>query len=338
MTTKDLIFEKIIIRKVIKIMKQTKLILMLSLTLCGTSALAQSSHTRPDSFFANPNLPAGVVAANQSFLNGNFAQLPNDIKAALMQNSSTSVTRSLLGLYDRAYLTHGNRALTPEWKLPEEITWMSVMSRTSSRPEKETLRHSISFSLNYKVDSEIEQIRIVKHPNNVIIDRQKKIGYFEVTPPGEEPDFNLWGQSDRGVGENPSGLYHFEIKVKGKETMQGWFVLSHMNASTSPKMKNISVNQVLTQAQPKIEWNDYKSPEFQGFESRKTTLAIIDAEKDKEVYVNSMNPIDGTSHVVRKAIPNGKYLFKIVSRERHQFGQLQLSRESETAFPISFKY
>jgi hypothetical protein len=305
---------------------------LISLVVSSTPVMAGGS-----SFFAPGVLAPSIQKAHQSFLNGDFTSLANYIKEGLIEfNGNPEVEENLLALYDKAYETKGDRALAPDWKMPNEMIWMAVGSRHSHRVAQNVYRNSINVSLNFRAGEEIEQIRIAHYPDQVLIDLQAHVGYTE--PANTETDGSLsrWAQSESTPGTNPSGLYLFDFKFKGKPLQHAWFIMSHLNASASQEVLVPQLNQVFSVGDKlDFQWKDFQSPEYRHFEERRLTTSVNQGDESVETE-GYPSPLPEHYSVV-KALSAGSYAFKTVFKERHHFGDLVVGRESDTSIPFSVK-
>lgn len=303
---------------------------------------------RSSSYFSDSKTPTEVTAAHESFLMGNFDQMALDIKKALMAHAGDeAIQRDLLDLYDKAYELRGNSAISPDWHAPRGVIWLGVSAKKRFRPSQNAVDHRIAISMDYEKGAEIEQLRIVKYPNEVIIDKAQNIGnWSEDTNP--DGTLNLWGAADYQRKLVSDGLYLIDIKLKGQETTHGWFLFSRINATESPEATVPSINQVLSTGTPTFQWKDFVSSEFRSYETRRIKIAVVlraDNVNSNTWYVNRPAPFssitvgsEGNGIIGVKALPADNYIFQLNYAESRQFGDLTVRRESGTHVPFSVKY
>jgi hypothetical protein len=109
---------------------KTKMLIVV-LTLFTASAFARS----PVPYFADPTLLTEVQAVHESFLAGNFDQMAIHIKRALIAYpGDLAIQNDVLALLDQAYELRGHEAVSPDWHMPEGITWINVNAKKRFKP------------------------------------------------------------------------------------------------------------------------------------------------------------------------------------------------------------
>jgi hypothetical protein len=201
--------------------------------------------------------------------------------------------------------------------------------------------------MDYEKGAEIEQLRVVKYPNEVIVDKAQNIGDW-IEDTNSDGTLNIWGGAEHQRKLVSDGLYLIDIKMKGQETTHGWFLFSHINASAAPEATIPSINQVLTTGTPTFQWKDFVSPEFKSYESRRIKIGIVlraDNVKSNTWYINRPAPFssitigsEGNGITGVKVLPADNYIFQLNYAESRQFGDLSVRRDSGTHIPFSVKY
>ena len=317
--------------------KNTALLLLVSISASAAS---------PSGYFVDKGMPSEVVAAHASFLGGDFNQMGVSIKRALMAYpDDAGIKKDMLELFHRAYQLAGDRAITPDFKLPREVTWATVGSRKRLKVATGEIGYRLNFSFDLIRDASIEQLRIVRYPNSLVVDRQAGVGYFDESLEDGKPV--LSGSSEYTNTPNPEGLYLVDVKIKGGEATQGWFIFESNNAPDSPEVTVPVLHQVFTTSTPTFQWSDFVSSLFQGFEQRKTYAAVISAQagvRDNTWVVNrkagfTQATVGETGEGVTgaKLLVPGEYLLQLTYRERHYFGDLVIGRETSTHVPFTVK-
>ncbi|MBS1960898.1 MAG: hypothetical protein JST04_01690 [Bdellovibrionales bacterium] len=307
----------------------------------STLAASVSAEAAPaNRFFVDPRFPSEVQAAHELFYQEKFDAMAVEIKTALLKYPrDAAIRQDVLALFDAAYELRGNGAVNPDYRLPDSVTWMSVADKKRMRSSTGAIAHRFTMSLDHKAGSEIDQLRVVRYPDAVILDKQAGIGEFE---PADEPDGtkNLWAAGPNQREALPEGLYLFDLKMKGQETMHGWFLFSRMTATESPTVTVPAVDQVLATATPTFAWKNFVSSEFRNYERRKVFVAVGYAdgrEPDLFQFSSKTGGSQPTETTVDKPLPSDEYVMRVSYRERREFGPLTLSRESDTAVPFTVK-
>ncbi len=315
---------------------------LLVLLLFSASASAAPS----TGYFVDKGMPTEVVAAHESFLGGDFNQMGVNIKRALMAYpDDAGIKKDMLELFNRAYQLRGDGAITPDFKLPREVTWGTVGSRKVLRVESGETRYRVNAWFETALGSPVEQLRIVRYPNVVVLDRQAGIGEFTDGQEDGKPTLNAY--SDYTNGPNPEGLYLLELTLKGGAPTQGWFIFANNTPPDSPEVLVPVPHQVFTTPTPTFQWPDFVSSYYRSFEQRKTLVTAT---------LQSQGPIENDWIMNRKAgftqarvgdvgegisgakqLKPGDYRFQLIYRERHHFGDLSIGRETATQIPFSVK-
>jgi hypothetical protein len=332
----------------LKNLKIKTLTIFILFTVFSLPAFAAKDANSGVPFFVDPKMPTEVQAAHESFLAGNFDQMALDIKRALMAHpGDESIQRNLLDLYDKAYEIRGDGAINPDWHAPKEILWFSIGVKKMFRPDRGLIDYRMSASLDFSKGSEIEQLRIVHFPSEVIIDKAQGIGmsFDEISPDGIN---GLWIGADYRKQPISEGLYLLDIKMKGKETTHGWFLLSRIIASESPEVSVPAINQTFSTGNPSFQWKNFVSSQYRNYEQRGEGVNIIRYSPNvtSNTWTINHRPATLTSVTVgagnegetgAKTLAPDDYVFQLTYRERHKFGDLLISRDSGTHVPFTVK-
>ncbi len=318
---------------------------LLVLLLFSASASAAPS----TGYFVDKGIPTEVVAAHESFLGGDFNQMGVNIKRALMAYpDDAGIKKDMLGLFSQAYQLRGDGAITPDYRLPREITWAAIGSRKRLKAENGEIQYRMTAWFEMALGTSIEQLRIVRYPNTVVLDRQAGVGDFTETVEAGKPALNTY--SEYTNTPNAEGLYLLELTMKGAAPIQGWFILANNNAPDSPEVLVPVLHQEFTTSTPTFQWQDFVSSLYRGFEKRKTVVAATPAKapvpgaKDDGWSMNRKSGFtqarvgdvgEGISGVGQ--LKSGEYTFQLTYRERLHFGDLVIGRETATHVPFSVK-
>ena len=247
------------------------------------------------------------------------------------------VKTNLLSLYDKAYALKGYEALPSDWKIPEGADYLAVSFVKRYRPAQKTIVHRVNLSVDFPVGSVMEKFRLIQFPDRVLIDREKGIGTCdtEVTNGVD----GLWCSSASQNTPHSDGLYLIDFQVKGKPEGHGWFIASRMAGKESPEIILPLYNQILTEQKPTLHWKNFVSSEYRSYEKRKLRLAIaeVSASAEPDLWNVPSANAGATSVKIDRPLPDGAYELRLSYKERHRFGGLTISRDSDTVQPFSVK-
>ena len=238
-----------------------------------------------------------------------------------------------------------NGAVLPVgWELPDEIDTIVFTVDRKQRPANQTQFVFGSWIALEKPIS-IDQMQVIKYPNEVILDKVKKIGNWDGgNGPGDTSHFSFFTQGqDSPMRE---GLYLLKLKLTGQPEVNGWFFINHADASASPVIQKPSINETFATANPTLQWLEYRSPKYSNFEQRKRTFHIsseTDSKFDESFAV--INPSDSSKLVLGKdsrwpevkGLNPGDYYFTVRYEERSFFGDLLVGRSSTNGVPFRVK-
>ncbi len=231
----------------------------------------------------------------------------------------------------------GVRALEPDYQIPTTIPYLSFSVRNRFKLESGINDHSMDISFAHQKGTELEQIRLIQYPNNVMIDKIGGVGYVEDSFNPNEGEFEGWAGSKKQSTLIPEGLYTFEIKLKGLPVFEGWFLMSGLNSIQSPKVNKPNLDQEYLTHQPNFTWSDFVTSEHQSrpYETRKVSAAVTNKNGD-DIATFETNGV--TEQIaVSTPIASGSYTFRVAYKERHYFGSLSLVRKSDTLVPFKIK-
>jgi hypothetical protein len=195
--------------------------------------------------------------------------------------------------------------------------------------------------------SPIEQLQIIRYPNDVVIDKLNAVGEWEEEIESDgSPHFK--GQAKKAEARVPAGLYLLNIVLKDGTRTDGWFALDDdMNASTSPKLYQPTAHQELQSNHPVIKFEEYRSPEYKPYEKR-SVIAHVETPEWQTLWWGGFNyPDDEIATSLTLGSENsdhqtydfadGKYWLGFGFRESHRFGDLKIMRVSKISRPFKVK-
>lgn len=279
-----------------------------------------------------------ISEAHKAYLERDFGEMTKQMKAALMEAPGDQVIlENVLGLYSKAFDLMGDKGLPTDWYLPDEISHF----RVSVRVRENTRRHySIGVGGHLQEAGLISQLQLIQYPDRIILDKTAGIGNWEETNP-KEPEFNFRAEGSRRPVE--SGLYLLKVELTNGKRVDGWFIVDpNLNSSDAPVVHSPKDQQVFITDQPTFRWQDFRSPENRGYETRGLWIGVSRSEPPQyewqELWYLWQRPIVITEATIGKshdgvgveALENGNYVFVVNFIERKKFGDIYLSRDSQT--------
>lgn len=294
-------------------------------------------------------VPAGVQRAHQAYLDGNGRSLLTEIKSVLEQNPHSSIQKNMLSLFAAAQKNGVLKEVEPNWKLPKEITYAGIESLRRYRVESGRVVYSLNISMNVAKGASLEQLQVIRFPNQVVLDKSAGIGDWSSSDNHEEESINHWGSSPATASVNEEGLYLLNFQIQGQPLVQGWFILTNKNSSASPVVTVPKINQIFTEDQPLFKWMAFRSPEHQANERSQIGIRVNrdGAQEMKNAQWRLKDP-QATSYKYgdknaakdfrgpSSLIP-GDYQLYLTYREMEEFGDLQIRRSSATKIPFSVR-
>lgn len=299
------------------------------------------------SVFAEP-MPAAVRRAHDAYLRGDGNALVFEIKSALEQSNGQGATKqNMLGLYAAAVKNDLFKNVEPRWHLPKEITYASFESHRRYKVENGKVVYFLAVAFGIQNGATLDQLQIVRFPNEVIFDKAANIGDWNIKSDPKETD--VWAGNSQTVMPNEEGLYLLNVQIKGQALVQGWFILADKNSSASPVVTSPKVGQAFSDDQPLFKWNAFASPEHKPGEKTRIDVRVNRAGGD-EPEVVQVRLIDSKATAYKygdkaavkefngpERLSAGDYMASITYREAEEFGGLQIRRTSSTKVPFSVK-
>jgi hypothetical protein len=288
---------------------------------------------------------SNLELAQQAYLKGNFTKMAVLLRGVLSENPPVSVQQNALALLSSAYEVSEGK-IGADWKLPTEIKKLKVVQKRVERDGKTTF--SLKIAGNTISKGLIKQLQLVKYPNQVVLDKQGKVGeYSELaeTNPADGIYFEVDGENEEvPVAE---GLYLINIELANGSKTNGWVILSDVVSSRSPDVYEPKSGAVITTPNPVFQYEDFVSPEYKKTEHRSIWMGIFDVLDPnwKDVWSLYDGALPKTSVTVGKEpdqegvseLKPGKYHFYLAYKEERRFGEVRLGRMSVRTVPFSVK-
>jgi hypothetical protein len=276
-----------------------------------------------------------LESAHVSYANGDLKEMGLSIKSVLFSNAEPEVKDNALKLLDRVYNENCDYRFPVDWKLPPLVKGLYMDVGRKAEPDGLFYKTKISGHLNDP--DAIQQIVVKRYPDNVIADKQAGIGEWELDIDDKDPSNIYFEISTSDSVPLRPGLYLVDISTKDNVRTEGWFIVSDQISSASPVVHSPAIGQHFNSTTPEFRWNDFRSPEYKTCESRRLRIFVakIPAENWDLRWTLRKNDPAATSASVgvdgEGALEPGKYWFTLLYRESRQFGEMELSRRSETS-------
>lgn len=322
-------------------MKVSKLIL--SLLFAGASQLGSAASWHVSDYYQDP-AEASLKEAFKAYENYDLKSMVKEVKKVLVnENASTMSRQHAISLWKKAM--HKNARLPADWKLPETITSLKI------NVERRRVGDKVKYEMNLKGESTqadyIDQLQVIKFPNKVLIDKKNEIyREWEEEIWDGTPEFK--GSSARQPEKFVQGLYLINIDtVDGKE-IRGWFVLTDENSTDTPEVYRPNFDETLEGPNPVVSFEDFKSPEYGGFEYRGLWVGVTRLYDDSWVYLwghYEGNPkrtsvklgAVSENSLEKVSLLPGRYWLTVKYTEMKKFGDLKIGRASREAKEFKVK-
>ena len=293
-----------------------------------------------DRWFSKSSTPIELIRAHKAYLEKDFQTTTNEVVAAL-KSDQAEVRKNAMALWRSALLANPNSKIPVDWNLPSEIMRMNAdLSYVSIQDELE---------YDFRVKGEmlglgsLSQLQIVQYPSKVILDKQAGIGQWDEKLTEEGAHFELKGK--RSKEPIPEGLYLINIEVANGNRTNGWFIVSDMASTATPKFLYPSNGETVKTGNPTIRWSDFKSPEYKNSDLTSHSL-WIETEETKENQWDfyqfngrTTQTTVGTDPLGKgvKSLANGSYFMVLTYNEGRKFGDMRLRRTSKAMTTFNVK-
>jgi hypothetical protein len=276
-----------------------------------------------------------LYEAHRSFLKGNLSAMVRHITTVLQQGDTVE-NRNALKLLEKAYAVN-NGNLPSDFKLPSEILRLRIFVR---RRLNEDTRFRLGIRGATKEKGTVTQIQVIRYPDKVVLDKNGGVGEWNENYDAEDKSYYISLTGAKEQNPIPSGLYFIHMKLSNGKTIDGYVILSNLNASTSPEIVSPYNGETVTTSQPTLKWKNYLSPQHQGSEKR---YVSVDVYENSEVndYKDVWNFWEEDPHSEQatvgqkeggagdKLLADGPFSISLNFQERRKFGDIYVSRESQ---------
>jgi hypothetical protein len=252
---------------------------------------------------------------------------------------------NLFKIYDQltAYQKQNGPIVPLDWSLPEEIHFLVSDNTRRYDADTDRTRYDLGLFGVLAQGASVEQVQLIRYPNEIIIDKQSNIGECKDGSLADAPYISCGSDTPNLPGSD--GLYLLNIQVKGKPMTHGWFVMSRTQVSATPVVQVPVLNQNYKTSTPTFHWLDFKSSEYRGFEQRKRQLSVFEHSSHSSTQRWSFYEIDPDSSESKTigvsgatgatSLLPGNYSFHAGFEERWFFGSMLLGRVGTTNVPFT---
>lgn len=287
--------------------------------------------------------------AQESYLKNDGTSLLQHIKKALITSENhPMIIENLIPLYKKAQETGLLDTIQLDWTPPKGIKYLTITVGRRYLTDSRQTRFSLAVGGIIEKTDLIEQLQVIKFPNRVILDKQSNIGEFGEQKYKDEPSFWLSEKSHFQTVEE--GLYLINIKTKDEKMVQGWFIITNENSSSSPLIIKPENFESFSTTQPQFQWINYISPEKQKNDKTKIMIKVTqDNPEYKEIIVADLkfNP-DAKDYFFNLGncqncenwngptkLKMGSYYFNVKYSNKHKLSEIYMNRTTTTIVPFN---
>lgn len=276
--------------------------------------------------------PDPLIDAHAAYLEGDLTRMAARLRETLERPDVGELVRdNSLALLEAGYAV-GRGHVDADWALPEGVTELRVMHLRKEEPTAVAFQIALR-GVEAGADT-VRQLRLLRD-DVVVLDREAGQGAWSVAP---EPDGGFFFELEGPELREPldEGLYRVEILLADGSETAGWFILSGLTSTRSPRVDSPAPGEV-TGPNPVFRFEDFRSPAHRPWEPRTLGAWAVSAPP-REPWSPAWSfftdkPAQETLQVDAPLAP-GDYWFGLNFRETRRFGPLTLVRASRTAVPF----
>lgn len=321
--------------------------LCFSMLITAPALLGTGCEPPPDEAATAPGVvlrPAALDVAHQAYLEEDWPALTAAVKEVLLDSRVAPEARANAQSLLRAAWKRTGGRLPAGWSLPAPVHHMNVTHVRKEEPNKLSWRLKVSGHV--PVADLVTQVRLVRAPDVVVLDRRAGLGDWSVSPE-KEGGFYFELEADDASRPVPEGAYYLEIELANGHRGGGWFPFFDMAASASPVVESPIVG-AETGPNPTVRWHEFRSPEYRRYEDRTLGLWVMRLTPGQSpgytpawtLWTNQLG-MDGVT-VGRHpgadqppmSLESGPHWMGLTFGERRRFGGLRLVRASRQSLPF----
>lgn len=315
---------------------------MRSIALTLYVLVAATAFAQADGWPSNPTAPESLSAAHAAYLDGNLQLMFQQLRITLEEHQDDDAIRAnALALLQEAYA--GNRGRVPsDWKLPGDITALRL--GVVRRARTDVVEYTVRLAGDMRRHGVITQLQLMRHPHEVIVDKQAGIGEWEETD-GENGGVEFELSAPCMPLAIPDGLYRITMVLHDGTRTEGHIILSDVVATQAPRVLSPSPGERVAAGPLSFRWQDFRSPEYKPFEYRGLWMAVArmdpplyDWQQQWSTYVHQPAldsvVIDRDAAGRELKLRDGRYVFVLNYSEAKHQGDISIRRQSVTTTPF----
>jgi hypothetical protein len=309
-------------------------VLPLSLSLGWALSLSSCNSASAEKAAVDADGVVALEAAHVAFVKKDLRAMGLAIKDVMFSDAEPELKFNALRLLDQTYTENCAYEFPADWSLPAQVSDLRVGIGRNQKPE--SVGYKIKITGQLQQADNITQLRLVKHPAEVVVDKTAGIGEWSVEVNPEDPSDIYFELAKYSREKADPGLYLLQIVTNDGKTTDGWFLVTDQVASASPEVVSPSVGQRYHSGMPQFVWKDFKSPEYKPCERRRLSIYVSQLPGEELFwYLYDRDPAItaatvGTDGGGRTLTP-GRYWFGLTYREARPFGPLSLVRHATTS-------
>jgi hypothetical protein len=283
--------------------------------------------------------PAGLQAAHQAYLDGDWIALGERVRDVLLDPSAGQLVRdNAYALLEKSYEVQGGK-LPTAFKLPPDFEFIKYGTTRVSTPYGSS--SSIYLYGRLRNAKRIKGITLRRLPGEILLDTATSRGKFDIR--NDEPGFEDFSFDSGKIDALPAdGVFTVRITLDDGSTSEGWFIGHALESTGSPELRSPAPSESLTDPNPLVAWSSFRSPQYAPFEKRNLNI-WVSREGEEKVGWNFWTGEPGETGAVRigahegaaktKLLP-GDYWLAVTAGEERQFGPFKIVRGSQSAAPF----
>jgi hypothetical protein len=184
--------------------------------------------------FENPWISQKLGLAHHYYLEGKFQEFSLMVKSILETSSDSFERRNVLDLLNQVQENLGGGSLPVDWTLPSEFSSLEMRTLKNSNPRY--TEHLVELEAAIPDSVEVEGFKLIPRGGTPILDYAGGIGEVQRLKDPQKKGWVRWNLSRSGNNPLPEGLYEIQAKLKGKEALNGWFILTEGRGQTDPSL------------------------------------------------------------------------------------------------------
>ena len=293
-----------------------------------------SSMVASDEFFSHTRLGA-LADAHEAFLDGDHARVAPLIRDAIREAAGDAeVTRSGIALLELLYVARAGRPISVDWELPPNLDRLKIS--VVRRDNAYWTEYGLRVWGKQREAGLVDQIRLTRADGEVVLDRREQRGtWWSLDDAEDGPEFELafWENEHRPA----DGLYDLHLEFADGTQWDAWLILSDAVASETPTITQPAAGEILESSRPRFEFEDFRSPEHDGFERRSLWYSLSNRSASSPLFSRWEVHPTRTGFEPEQELSDGDYTVSVFFAEDRRFGPLLIGRNSGSLVPFSVR-